>query len=240
MPGSSRTLSLQTQPHPLQPLPETPRRGGRSSPAHSEGACRGFACNISALSSCTRGSPWHTATCWLGNPRARAGHQGQALGCSWLKTLSCLPEQSTDTRQGLSYSWVQGTALPLSQLSPERGGQHQAMKQLMAKGLRHIKDLWMGTVCLWRHSTILLPLHELNIHQLSAGEGGGEVASRGQKHTQGQVGWLAARECSAGEAAHLCQIKHLGSVPLCVEIGNKGRASACICWGFLSSHIDLS
>lgn len=27
----------------------------------------------------------------------------------------------------------------------------------MAEGLRQIKDLWMGTMCLWSRSTIPLP-----------------------------------------------------------------------------------
>lgn len=147
LPGSSRTLSLQAQPHPLHPLPATPRRGGRSSPARSEGACRGFACSISALSSGTQGSPWHTAICWLGSPRARVRHQTQALGCSWLKTLSCLPDQSTDTRQGPQLQLLQATALPLvpAVAREERdAGQHRGMEQLMAQGLRHTQDLWMA------------------------------------------------------------------------------------------------
>lgn len=45
----------------------------------------------------------------------------------------------------------------------------------MAEQLRHNKDqhrVWMGTMCLWRHSPILLPLHELNIRQINAREGG--------------------------------------------------------------------
>lgn len=175
LPGSSSTLSLQTQPHPLHHLPVTPRRGGHSSPAHSEGACRGFACSISALSSGTRGSPWHTAVCWSGSPRARERHQNQALDCSWLKTLSCLPDQSTDIRQGPQLQLGAGNSSAFGPSCHQRGvqcQQHRGMEQLMAEGLRHIKELWMGTMCLWRQSTILLPLHELNIHQLSAGEGG--------------------------------------------------------------------
>lgn len=147
MPGSSRTLSLQPHPPPPHPLPATPRPGGHSSPARSEGACRGFACSISALSSGTRGSPWHTAICWSGSPRARVRHQTQALRCSRLKTFSCLPDQSTDIRQGPQLELVQAPALPLvpAVAREEHGtGQHQGTEQLVAQGLRHIQDLWMA------------------------------------------------------------------------------------------------